>query len=277
MLDSLVMNTVATRLRALIAGLAGLDSKRRIIAELQKRNEDLEAFAHTAAHDLRSPLNLMVGYASELQSDSAAVLDAEQREQLDVIVRSGLRLSNLVEDLLKLAETHQTDVPIGRVDMASVVMESIEQLAQVIEAKSPEIMMPARWPSALGYAPWVRQVWVNLMSNALKYGGNPPRLELGTELQSNGMVRFWVRDNGPGIAPEDQSRLFSPFQRLDKDRAKGHGLGLAIVRNIVEKLGGYVDLESKVGCGSIFSFTLPKCTDQGCQGFIPVPDLPSER
>jgi signal transduction histidine kinase len=109
----------------------------------------------------------------------------------------------------------------------------------------------------LGYAPWIEEVWVNYLSNAIKYGGRPPRVELGAETQPGGLVRFWVRDNGPGIAPEAQVRLFVPFTRLDQVRAKGHGLGLSIVRRIVEKLGGQVGVISTPGQGSVFSFTLP--------------------
>jgi len=82
-------------------------------------------------------------------------------------------------------------------------------------------------------------------------------VQLGAEAQPDGMVRFWVRDNGHGLSPEEQARLFTPFTRLDQARAKGHGLGLSIVRRIVEKLGGQVGVESLVGQGSSFFFTLP--------------------
>ncbi len=112
---------------------------------------------------------------------------------------------------------------------------------------------------ALGYAPWVEEVWVNYLSNAIKYGGRggePPRMELGAEAQADGMIRFWVHDNGAGITPEDQARLFTPFTRLDQVRAAGHGLGLSIVRRIADKLGGHVSVDSQIGEGSTFSFTL---------------------
>ena len=113
------------------------------------------------------------------------------------------------------------------------------------------------WPRALGHAAWVEEVWANYLSNAIKYGGQPPRVMLGAEPQQDGMVRYWVRDNGPGLAPEDQARLFTPFTRLDQVRVKGHGLGLSIVRRIVEKLGGQVGVESQLGQGSTFFFILP--------------------
>ena len=113
---------------------------------------------------------------------------------------------------------------------------------------------------ALGYGPWIEEVWVNYLSNALKYGGMPsapPRIELGAEPQPDGLVRFWMRDYGPGIPTESQAHLFTQFTRLDQVRAKGHGLGLSIVRRIVEKLGGQVGVISQVGQGSTFFFALP--------------------
>jgi signal transduction histidine kinase len=104
-------------------------------------------------------------------------------------------------------------------------------------------------------------VWVNYVSNALKYGGRPPRVELGATPQ-DGVVRFWVRDNGAGLTAEDQERLFTEFTRLHQVRAEGYGLGLSIVRRIIEKLGGDVGVESEVGKGSTFYFTLPNSETQ---------------
>jgi signal transduction histidine kinase len=113
------------------------------------------------------------------------------------------------------------------------------------------------WPVAAGYAPWVEEVWANYVSNALKYGGTPPRIELGATLEGDAMVRFWVRDNGAGLSAEQQSNLFKMYSRLDTKRVEGHGLGLSIVQRIVNKLGGQVGVESAVGQGCTFSFTLP--------------------
>jgi signal transduction histidine kinase len=134
----------------------------------------------------------------------------------------------------------------------------------MIQTCRAEIVLPdaSAWPEALGYAPWVEEIWVNYLSNALKYGGTPAaslRVELGATAQDDGMVRFWVRDNGPGLSPEEQAQLFTPFTRLDRVRAKGHGLGLSIVRRIVERLGGQAGVESQgvSGRGSVFYFTLP--------------------
>jgi hypothetical protein len=130
-----------------------------------------------------------------------------------------------------------------------------------------EIILPQAWPVALGYGPWVEEVWANLLSNAIKYGGQPeagvpPRVEMGFDESpsrslADSRIRFWVRDNGPGLAREEQRQLFTEFTRLHKKRARGHGLGLSIVRRIVGKLGGEVGVESTPGQGSLFYFTLP--------------------
>jgi signal transduction histidine kinase len=144
--------------------------------------------------------------------------------------------------------------------MGKIVVDAQQRISYMIEEYKAEIVFPNMWPSALGYAPWIEQVWVNYLSNGCKYGGQPPRLELGGDVQPDGTVRFWVRDNGNGIAPEEQARLFAPFTRLEQVRARGHGLGLSIVRRIIEKLGGRVGVESDgmAGHGSTFYFILPK-------------------
>jgi signal transduction histidine kinase len=115
---------------------------------------------------------------------------------------------------------------------------------------------PDAWPPTLGYAPWVEEVWVNYLSNALKYGGEPPVIAVGATPDGD-VVRYWCRDNGPGLTAEEQTQLFTQFTRLHEVRAEGHGLGLSIVRRIVEKLGGEVGVENNEEMGSTFWFTLP--------------------
>lgn len=116
--------------------------------------------------------------------------------------------------------------------------------------------MPDSWYTAVGYAPWIEEVWTNYISNAIKYGGQPPQIEVGSEAL-DGMVKFWVKDNGDGIPLDQIDTLFKPFVRLDNVRATGHGLGLSIVRRIIERLNGTVGVESEQGVGSVFSFILP--------------------
>ena len=134
-------------------------------------------------------------------------------------------------------------------------------LGQMIEEYQAVIVVPDTWPVVQGYGPWIEAVWTNYLSNAMKYGGKPPRIELGATVEREGMVRFWVRDNGPGLTPDDQSRLFVPFTRLDPGLVEGNGVGLSIVQRIVERLGGQISIESEAGQGSVFSFSLPSVVD----------------
>jgi len=230
---------------------------RRLNEELQARNEELDAFAHTVAHDLKNPLHFIINYADLLYEDWGNLPDDEVTRQLELIAQNSLRMSNIVDSLLLLAEARMAEVPIGPVDMAGVVGEVQERLSFLINEQQAELVVSGTWPAVVGYPPWIEEVWVNYLSNALQYGGRPPHIELGSEVLPDGMARFFVQDNGPGIPPEDQERLFRPFTKLDQASTKGHGLGLSIVRSIIEKLGGEVGVESIAGQGSRFTFTLP--------------------
>ena len=171
-------------------------------------------------------------------------------------------MGKIIDELLLLATVRKQEVERESLDMASLMVEARQRLAGEIEEYQAQIILPDAWPMAKGYGPWVLEVWVNYLSNAVKYGGKPPRVELGATEQADGMVRFWIRDNGSGVPPEAQAQLFAPFARLDQVRARGYGLGLSIVRRIVEKLGGQVGVESEIGRGSVFSFTLPGVSGQ---------------
>ena len=240
-------------------------AQRQSHLELQARNEDLDAFAHTVAHDLRNPLSLILGTAEALENDRADLRQEELEGYLHSIVHNALKMNNIIDELLLLAGVRQEQVERQPLDMPGIVAEAMRRLADMARQYQAEVVLerPDTWPVVLGYAPWVEQVWVNYLSNAFKYGGLPsaaPRVELGATARLDGRVRFWVRDHGPGIPPEDQARLFIPFTRLDQARARGHGLGLSIVRRIVEKLGGQVGMESHgvSGEGSLFYFDLPQ-------------------
>jgi two-component system sensor histidine kinase/response regulator len=233
------------------------------ILELEAHIEELDAFARNVAHSLRAPLGLIAALAQFLERGYGGSLsDEEVRYCLRMIVQNGLRMSNLIDELLLLAMVHKKTVERMPLDMASVVAKAQERLVLMTQEFQAEITVPEAWPATLGYGPWVEEVWVNYLTNAIKYGGRPPRVELGATVLDgpSKMVRFWVSDNGPGLAPEEQPQLFTPFIRLDQDRADGYGLGLSIVRSIVGRLGGQVGVESQVGRGSTFTFTLPGIT-----------------
>jgi signal transduction histidine kinase/HAMP domain-containing protein len=249
---------------ALAASVAVAIDNARLIGEmrqhtvnLERQNAELDAFAHTVAHDLKNPLSGLTAFSTMLEAEGANMTIEEILHDVHVISRNAQRMGNIIDELLLLASVRkQEEVESKPLDMAPIVAEAQERLSSMIAQLQGEVTSPDQWPTALGYGPWVQEVWVNYISNALKYGGQPPHVELGATAQ-NGTVRFWVCDNGKGLTEVEQENLFTEFTRLHQVRAEGYGLGLSIVRRIVEKLGGDAGVESEVGAGSIFYFTLP--------------------
>ena len=234
----------------------------RLQAEIREREkliDELDAFAHTVAHDLKNPLSASMTHAQFLQRYYQRMTPPEFEESLEVIVKNGRKMNSIIEELLLLSSVRVEKVTPQPVDMESIVDETLDRLTYLIEEKQAIITRSSagNWPVALGYAPWIEEVWANYISNAIKYGGDPPQAELGFTVHDDGTVEFWVSDNGSGISTEEQQALFIPFNRLSQVRAEGHGLGLSIVQRIVQKLGGRVAVYSKADQGSTFSFFLP--------------------
>jgi two-component system sensor histidine kinase/response regulator len=228
--------------------------------ELEKRNLELDAFARTVAHDLKNPLNAIIGYSEMLVAECTPdePPDEEMIETLHLVSQAGRKMVNIIEALLLLAGvTKQAQIETQTLDMADIVSQVEQRLSYMIKEYKAEIHLPTQWVEAKGYAPWVEEIWTNYLSNAMKYGGRPPYIELGSTTPEAGMVRFWIRDNGPGLNEEAKQKLFTPFTRLHTGSAEGHGLGLSIVQQVVEKLGGQVGVDSEEGKGSLFYFTLP--------------------
>jgi len=145
-------------------------------------------------------------------------------------------MANIIDALLLLASSRHQKVDMDPLSMVEMITSVQQRLAHTIEESQGEIVIsPEEWPTALGYAPWIEEVWANYISNGLKYGGRPPHLELGATPEK-GHIRFWVRDNGEGLTSEQQSQLFVPFTRLSTARVEGHGLGLSIVQRVINRV-----------------------------------------
>jgi two-component system, sensor histidine kinase and response regulator len=225
--------------------------------ELQSYNEELDAFAHTVAHDLQNPLSLTMGFMELLKSEYGRLSETEVREYIERVTHNTAKMSRIVDELLLLATVRRLEVEVQPLNTAQIVAEATQRLSHLAQRFQAHIELPDTWPAALGHNGWVEEVWVNYLSNALKYGGSPPHIVLGAEEGADGKVTFWVRDNGPGISRENQARLFLPFTKLSEVRVDGHGLGLSIVQRIITRLGGEVGVESAPGEGSTFWFRLP--------------------
>ena len=227
---------------------------------LREQVDELDAFAHTVAHDLKNPLSYIITMAEFINVQYADKIPEALVPHLQKMENASYRGVNIIDELLLLSSVRKQDIKLGPVNMSHVISQAQDRLSFMMTNYAGEISAQDSWPTALGYGPWIEEVWVNYLSNGLKYGGKPAVLELGATPQPDGMIRFWVKDNGPGLTPEKQAILFTEFVRLKQVRVEGYGLGLSIVQRIVNKLGGNVGVHSTLGDGSTFYFDLPPAT-----------------
>jgi len=224
---------------------------------LKLRNQELDAFAHTVAHDLQASLATIIGFSEILADTYKDLSEPEVEDYLMILARNSRRMSNIIDELLVFASVRKEDVVCTTLNMKMIVDNTILRLGHLIRQYEAEVILPKSFHRSLGYEQWVEEVWYNYITNALKYGGKPPHIEIGSELEGE-YVRFWVKDNGEGIGKADQLKLFESFAKLEVPRIQGHGLGLSISKKIIEKLEGKVEVESEIGQGSRFSFYLPR-------------------
>ena len=224
--------------------------------QLQARNDELDAFAHTVAHDLKNPIAAISISLKTL--DDTRMPDETRQSFLHDMRDTVDKMNGIIDSLLLLSMVRKTNVPSVELDMAQIIDRVMLRLNNLIQESHAEVILPASWPAAVGYPQWIEEVWVNYISNAIQNGGNPPQVEIGAMEVDSAKVRFWVKDNGSGIPIEDQGQLFAEFTQLKNVSQNGHGLGLSIVQRIIKRLGGEVGVESRPGQGSKFFFTLRK-------------------
>ena len=224
--------------------------------DLARKNAELEAYAHTIAHSLKTPLAAATRFLEILHKFKAGDLTNEQRDLVHKASSALAMTGEAVDALLLLSTIAQQSVKVHPLEMGDIVAQVLNQLADLQARTGASVELPDSWPAASGYAPWVGEVWLNLVSNALKYGGSPPRVTLGGT-PAGSHVRFWIRDNGQTLSEQERKRVFIPFTRLHQERAAGHGLGLATVQRIVARLEGNVGAVPAVPHGNEFFFELP--------------------
>jgi PAS domain S-box-containing protein len=227
--------------------------------QLKKTNEELEAFSYSVSHDLRAPLRAIIGFANILEEDYAKQLDDEAKRITGIIKNNTSKMGNLIDDLLTFSR-------MGRHDLLKIKIDTNQMVQEVKEIldKQNNNTKKVKWhiqhlPEINADISTIRQVWVNLLSNAFKYSGsNPhPQIEIGSVKQT-GQIIFYVQDNGVGFDEKYKSKLFKVFQRLHSaDEFEGTGIGLAIVDKIVSKHGGKVWAEGEINKGAKFYFSLP--------------------
>jgi len=226
--------------------------------DLKQRNMELDTFARSVAHDLKNPLHIIINYAELLiEVEPGTPFSKNMQKNCLALARAGQKMNATINELLTLAGLSRHSIKPTVIDMAKVIEPVLQdRLALMIQQTQAKIDLPKSWPPALGYAPWLEEVWLNYLSNGLKYGGKPPHLKLGAYVQDD-QVCFWVKDNGTGIDPEVQQQLFKPFTRGNNTEVHGYGLGLSIVQQIIDKLDGEIGVNNEFENGSRFYFCLP--------------------
>jgi PAS domain S-box-containing protein len=230
---------------------------------LEEANAELQTFAHSAAHDLRAPLRNIHGFATVLIQEETSNLSERGGTYLRRIMDGVVRLDELIMDLLSYSQLARTEIQLQRVDLAELVPEIIGGLSSEIEARHANVIVENDLPAVLAERMMLGQVISNLITNALKFVPQnvQPQVRIASSVKG-GKAKLMVTDNGIGVAPEFRARIFNVFERLHRqEEYPGTGIGLAIVRRGIERMGGSVTLESEVGKGSTFEIELPACGD----------------
>lgn len=232
------------------------EERERLLAELEAKNRELDSFVYTVSHDLRSPLVSLQGFSTRLLESYSDQLDERGQLYLERIQANTEHMGELLSDLLQLSRVGRVANPVEAVPLREVVDRLVQEWESRLEGVELEIAPDL--PTVQGDRRRLEQVMANLLDNAVKFMGQQPgpRVEVGWHDEGEAYV-IYVRDNGIGIDPRYHRRIFEIFQRLEEVKAEGTGVGLAIVKRIVEHHGGQVWVESEWGQGATFYFTLP--------------------
>ncbi len=227
--------------------------------ELQASMNEMEAFSYSVSHDLRAPLRAIQGFTQALQEDYAAQLDPAGQDFAQRIVAAAGRMDILIQDLLAYSQLSRSELSPKPVSLSKIVAEATSQMQAQITEHHAIISVVEPLPDVLGHRPTLVQVIANLLSNAIKFvaPGVTPQIRVWAEAQEK-QVRLWVEDNGIGIPAEHEERIFRVFERLHGiETYPGTGIGLAIVKKGMERMGGSVGVASQNGQGSRFWIELP--------------------
>jgi two-component system, NtrC family, sensor kinase len=240
------------------------EARAALVDVLERKNSELEAFAFTVSHDLRAPLRVIDGNVKIIEEDYAPLLPEEGLRRLAALRRQSRRMSAMIEGLLNYARTDRLVMSPGTVDMTEIAATAAEE-AQAAHPHSDLDVRILEAPRARADRTAATHVLKNLLSNAVKYSARKPRgrVEFGGR-RSGAMNEYYVSDEGVGFDPEYAHKLFGAFQRLHgPDEFEGAGVGLAIVRRLVERHGGRIQGEGRPGKGAVFRFTLPAEANDG--------------
>ncbi len=252
----LVIAELSERKARLIAGLE--EEVGRRTAELSERNRELEAYGHTVSHDLLGPVTLIKGYASLAREGLPPDAGERARESLEMIGEAADRMTRLTTSLLEYASAGSPGGRIERVESGEALRSVISELEPALGESGGRIHAPPDLPAVMADPLKLRQVFANLLGNAVKFRveGRPAEIDVGYDLDGE-TVTFSVGDNGEGMSAEQAGEAFQPFKRFSRKGSPGGGIGLATVKRAVEGWGGSIAVESVPGAGTVFRFTVP--------------------
>lgn len=233
---------------------------RTVNQELKIANGDLEAFTYSVSHDIKGPLRIMQGFAHALLHDHLDKLDQEARECVVHISTASAKVIDLVRDLLAFSQLSRTEIALEPLTVRQVIADVVRQLPADVGIRELKIEIPNSLPAVLGHYVTLAQVLMNLISNGTKFVRPSHEAEITISAEKAfDYIRISVQDNGIGIAPEHQERIFNVFERLEvnDEQYPGTGIGLAIVKRGVERMAGHFGVESGLGMGSKFWIELP--------------------
>ena len=232
--------------------------RERLITELEEKNAEMERFTYTVSHDLKSPLITIRGFLGLLEKDVAAGDAVRMKEDIAHIHDAVRRMQSLLDELLALSRIGRLFNPPQEIAVSDLAREAVAQVAGRIAEREVQVIVEPDLPRVHGDYPRLLEVYQNLIDNAVKFMGTQPepKVEIGARPQ-DGETLFFVRDNGVGIDPRYHQKIFGLFERLSAD-TEGTGIGLALVKRIIEVHGGRIRIESEPGKGSTFLFTLPQ-------------------
>lgn len=261
--DEQIITALANQAGVLIENTLLLQDVRTTKASLLASNQELESFVYAISHDLQSPLRAIHGFADLLVSQAKDRLSGQERHYLDRVQAGTRRMENLIQDLLEYSRIDRMAQAFAWVSMGDLLDKVRDDLHDVIHASGATIQLEGPMPMLWADRTRLTQVWTNLLTNAMKYvaPGTAPHIVLRCREEKDHVV-FEVQDNGIGIAPEFHARIFKLFHRLHLSGVyAGTGVGLAIVKRVVEFHRGRIWVESAEGQGSTFCFTIPKPSD----------------
>jgi signal transduction histidine kinase len=235
-----------------------LAERKKLISQLERNNAELERFTYTVSHDLRNPLVTIKGFLGMLRKDMQDKRQDRVESDIERIANAADKMHNLLTDLLELSRIGRIQNPPEEVDLNQVINEAVESLDARLRSKNVTVNSSLDLPTVYGDRVRLREVFENLIDNAAKYTGDQPHpmIEIGARENENETILF-VKDNGMGIDRQFQTRIFGLFDKLNPT-SEGTGIGLAIIKRIIETNGGKIWVESEgLGKGSTFCFTLP--------------------